>query len=138
MEYTLGFVFDQSLRRVLLIQKQRPVWQAGKINGIGGKLENGERPIDTMQREMQEESGLCLSALDWTHVGEMRADNWTVYVFAAICTNGEVPRSQTDEPIGWYSVDQLPEGVISNLTWLIPMCIDRLRHGTPNTVVACY
>ena len=45
MEYTLGFVFDRDLQHVLLIQKQRPAWQAGKFNGIGGKLEAGEHTI---------------------------------------------------------------------------------------------
>jgi 8-oxo-dGTP pyrophosphatase MutT (NUDIX family) len=29
---------------VLLIEKQKPAWQRGKLNGVGGKIEPGENP----------------------------------------------------------------------------------------------
>ena len=38
-KYSLGFVFDLPVEKVLLIEKQRPEWQKGKLNGIGGKIE---------------------------------------------------------------------------------------------------
>jgi hypothetical protein len=33
--YVLGFMFDQH-DNVLLVEKSKPAWQAGKYNGIGG------------------------------------------------------------------------------------------------------
>ncbi|MEM0912381.1 MAG: hypothetical protein AAGJ37_15510 [Pseudomonadota bacterium] len=39
--YTLGFIFDQTLEKVLLVLKKRPAWQAGKLNGVGSKAELG-------------------------------------------------------------------------------------------------
>ena len=51
--YTLGFVFDSSQEKVLLVHKQRPAWQAGKVNGIGGKVELGETPHTGIVRECQ-------------------------------------------------------------------------------------
>ena len=35
--YACGFLFSQDRTRVVLIRKRRPAWQAGKLNGVGGK-----------------------------------------------------------------------------------------------------
>ncbi len=37
-----GFLFDESRERVVLIKKQKPEWQSGRLNGVGGKIEPGE------------------------------------------------------------------------------------------------
>jgi len=34
--YVLGFCFGPSLTTVVLIKKNRPAWQAGRLNGVGG------------------------------------------------------------------------------------------------------
>ena len=57
--YVLGFVFSLDASRVLLIWKNRPEWQKGKLNGIGGKIEEGELPIDAMKREFSEETSFA-------------------------------------------------------------------------------
>ena len=44
--YVLGFCFNTRLDQVVLIQKTRPEWQAGRLNGIGGHIENGELAAD--------------------------------------------------------------------------------------------
>jgi 8-oxo-dGTP diphosphatase len=139
MKFTLGFVFDPSIERVLLIKKQRPAWQAGKINGVGGKLEPGEGPVEGMQRETKEESSLCIEQGGWIHVADMRADDWVVHVFTAIYEgNLEDIQSLTDEPVAWFPVDTLPSGMNTNLPWLIPLCKDRLQNGTPAMCIAEY
>ena len=40
-----------------VIKKERPVWQAGLLNAIGGHVEKGEYPVEAMQREFLEETG---------------------------------------------------------------------------------
>jgi 8-oxo-dGTP diphosphatase len=42
--YACGFLFSLDRTRVLLIRKRRPAWQAGRLNGVGGKIEPGETP----------------------------------------------------------------------------------------------
>jgi 8-oxo-dGTP diphosphatase len=139
MNFTLGFVFDSSLSHVLLIHKVRPAWQAGRINGVGGKLESGESPASGIEREVQEESGLHIPQPDWIHVADIRSRDWLVYVFTAIYSGDPADaQSITDEPVNWHPVGALPDGIISNLTWLIPLCLDRLRHGTPVMCTAYY
>jgi 8-oxo-dGTP pyrophosphatase MutT (NUDIX family) len=45
---SLGFIFDTTLEHVLLVHKNSPAWQAGLINGPGGKIEPGETALDCM------------------------------------------------------------------------------------------
>src|SRR5262245_6680033 len=56
--YVVSFLFDQRCERVLLMMKRRPAWQAGKRNGVGGKVEPGESVHDAMHREGLEEIGV--------------------------------------------------------------------------------
>ena len=39
-EYVCGFLFSPDRKKVLLIRKRRPAWQAGKLNGVGGKVDS--------------------------------------------------------------------------------------------------
>lgn len=63
--FVLGFAHDQH-GRVLLMQKTRPNWQKGQLNGIGGKVEKGEDIFHAMTRECKEETGL---ELEWEWMG---------------------------------------------------------------------
>lgn len=67
-KYVLGFIFDSYAEKVLLIEKQRPNWQAGKLNGIGGKIESGEKSTAAMVREAFEECHLFSKVGDWLSV----------------------------------------------------------------------
>ena len=57
-EYVVGFMFSEE------ILKNKPDWQAGRLNGVGGKVEPNEYPDQAMVREFEEETGvrtsLCL------------------------------------------------------------------------------
>lgn len=61
-----GFMFDKRTQElVALIRKKRPDWQAGKVNGVGGKIERGEKAHAAMVREFQEETGVKTAATAW-------------------------------------------------------------------------
>lgn len=138
-EYTVSFVFDAAHDHVLLIRKNRPPWQAGLLNGVGGHLEDGETPVQCVLRELHEESGLDIPAKAWVYVGEMHADSWLVHVFTAVFDGDPaLAQSLTDERVRWVALDALPDDMISNLQWLIPLCLVRLRTGMPALVSARY
>ncbi len=44
--YVVTFLFTPDLQKVWLIEKQKPEWQKGCLNGIGGKIEDYEAPKD--------------------------------------------------------------------------------------------
>jgi 8-oxo-dGTP pyrophosphatase MutT (NUDIX family) len=56
--YVAGFLFDPKGELVLLIEKKRPEWMAGKWNGVGGRIGAGETPLQAMARKGEEETGL--------------------------------------------------------------------------------
>ena len=46
MKYVAGFLFSNDYKYVALIKKEKPAWQKGKLNAIGGKIELGESELN--------------------------------------------------------------------------------------------
>jgi 8-oxo-dGTP diphosphatase len=106
-EATLLFVILG--RQVLLIDKQRGLG-AGKINGPGGRVEDGETPYDAAVREVQEE--LCVTPLDVKKAGELSfqfTDGYSLrcHVFSASDIDGE-PVATSEAVPRWESIGNLP------------------------------
>jgi len=58
----------------------------GKWNGLGGKLEDGESPLECAKREVKEESGLHTHFMNFAgHLFfpafDKEGNNWSVFVF---------------------------------------------------------
>ena len=67
-EYVVGFAFNNNTpKEVLLIRKAYPLWQAGHLNGVGGKIEPGETPVAAMVREFAEEAKIVSQPEEWDH-----------------------------------------------------------------------
>ena len=118
IEYVVGFLHDANC--VVLIEKKRPEWQFGLLNGVGGHIEDGETPSDAMRREFHEEAGLDI---DYWNLGVvLTGKGWRVHFFSA---RGPAmyARTQTDERVHYVSISSLPGNVIPNLRWLIPLCL---------------
>lgn len=128
ISYVLGFYFNIFELSVALIQKNKPEWQVGRWNGIGGKLEDGETLIKAMSREFEEETGVKTLDLEWHHFATLRAADCEVYCFTM--SGSEAPVTKTDERVFWYPVKALQDTAfklfaIPNLHWLIPMALDK-------------
>lgn len=63
-EYVLGFLFSEDRSHVGLVLKDRPEWQKGCLNGIGGKIEPEESAYQAMVREFEEETGVSIKQWD--------------------------------------------------------------------------
>jgi 8-oxo-dGTP diphosphatase len=59
IRYSAGFLFSKDYKQVLLIKKEKPDWQRGLYNGVGGKVEPGETELNCMIREFEEETKLA-------------------------------------------------------------------------------
>lgn len=127
IEYVLGLLFSPDRRHVLLIRKRRPVWQAGRLNGIGGHLAEGEAPCVAMEREAVEEAGA--GGLDWQHFATLRDRNqdYRVYCFAAFDAAIWRAEARTNEALethlAWHV--QVRDDVLANLPVLVALAADR-------------
>lgn len=123
MQVVVGLVYDDK-NRVLLIKKNRPDWQKGIYNGIGGKINENETSREAMIRECKEESGLDI-------------DNWKIHNFKTF-ENGiqlyymkakveeeilNKAESLTDEKIEIFDIDNLPTKIQPDIIEMIEICI---------------
>lgn len=126
MIWVNGFAFTPNRERVLLIEKRKPAWMAGKLNGIGGKVEPGETPIEAMVREMREEAGIEIEAAAWTHFVTMNiAGAGEMYCYAAFTEAVRDASKQEEEPIYLPRVNALHSwSLMRNLPVLIALALD--------------
>lgn len=64
MKYTVCFLFTDNGDRVLMQRKDRTQF-AGRYNGVGGKIEPSETPLEGARREIREETGADVQDLIW-------------------------------------------------------------------------
>lgn len=131
--YVCGFYFDHTLTRVVLLWKEKPSWQKGKLNGVGGKIELDETPVDAMRREFKEETGI--NHKQWYDLVAITGDGWRVYFFYAVGKENEFEYARTVEleEVAKIDIDRLDDyAYISNLRWLIPMALHKLKFPEEN------
>lgn len=104
--YVLGFAFIPDRSKVLLIEKKRPAWQLGMLNGVGGKVEQGELISAAMAREFQEETGILTEKEHWASFGKCEGHDYKVYLYTTIIPEVE-PQALTDEPPMWFPISDL-------------------------------
>ena len=137
--YVAGFIFGNGLQEVALIRKNKPEWQKGKLNGIGGKIEVRESPEEAMIREFQEETGLEVNE-GWKHFALLVGHDFSVDFFF---NRGDLSllRSNEEEQIERIrlaDINILRADMIENLPWLISLAVDCLTDGRPSFVTAEY
>jgi len=134
--YVVGFLFGtvvEHIKDVLLVKKLKPEWQAGYWNGIGGKMEKGESPVEALVREFREETGISTRPLEWAHMVTLVCPGGTVFFFRAYAPTdifeGFPRNNDNGEEIDWQEIEGLPENTITNLRWLVPFCAyQKLEH----------
>jgi len=141
--YVVGFLLVEGMPSVLLIRKKRPQWQAGRLNGPGGKVEPGETFLDAMRREFEEEIGVRVER--WEHFVTLRGEEkagqpYEVAFFRGSVTLGGAhyiidDARQYEEQPEWVRTDPLPSDVLPNLRFLIPMARYPHRPAEPYTLI---
>ncbi len=96
--YVVGFLFFGP--NVVLLKKNRLQWQAGLLNGVGGKIEPPETPLQAMDRKCTEEIGL--SGISWNHFADLVGDDFVVHAFCAALDRWDerVPRLPRFNEVG--------------------------------------
>ncbi len=116
MQYVLGFLFAQDNKKVVLIEKDHPEWQAGHWNGIGGKYQESDlAPQACMIREFEEETGLKVPV--WEFCLILHSGGHQVHIFRSFTDSSEVDKVKTNESetVQVFDLDSLPEKMIPML-----------------------
>lgn len=91
--------------RLVMIRKNSPDWQAGKLNFPGGHIEKDEFPNVAAARELFEETGLWakyMPAMGVLYVGEH-----IIHVFQARGVSGKLEPNKTDEKVELICFSQI-------------------------------
>lgn len=137
-KYVLGFAFDPNFDYVVLINKVRPDWQKGRLNGVGGKKEDFDISYyDAMRREFKEETSVDINQERWQFFTQMLGDDFYCQCFSVQLTHAEFidVSTTTDEEVKKVAIcDIIYFKTISNIPWLIHMAADSLKHKHFSTI----
>ena len=84
----------------------------GKVNGVGGKLEPDEGVVESLRREIDEETGLELTEMElrgtvtWTGFGS-KAEQWLGFLFLVTGWIGHPPPSNAEGTLLWVERERL-------------------------------
>lgn len=123
--YVLGFMFSPSQRDVLLISKTKPDWQEGKLNGIGGMIEQPESGVAAMIREFKEETDICTMEDQWRQFATLNGKDYQVVCFKTKSDLIWEAKSITEEEVFQIQVDEFDKyDLVENVRWLVEMAMD--------------
>lgn len=116
--------------QILIVHKDRPNFQKGKINLPGGKIDPEDvNPIAAAVRELKEESGLEPwidedGQPDAWEVGRIEANGFVIYVIEILVPDGPIkPRLGETEIVEWITWDHLrvDPRLMPNLRVILPL-----------------
>lgn len=132
--YTLVFIFNEHLNQVLLIRKTKPEEQAGKLNGIGGKMEDFDTDfVDCIKREVYEETKLSFPREVFLNAGCL-TDNtyYHVEIFKVKSTDTFLKMAQTttEEEVITLSIDSFwKEEFTEHTLEMIDICLQQFKNN---------
>jgi 8-oxo-dGTP diphosphatase len=114
--------------REVLLGFKKSGFGAGRWVGLGGHIEDGERPAEAATREVAEESGLIVSELE--HMASLNftfparpAWNQTADVFMTSQFSGQAAESDEVVP-RWFAADALPfDGMWDDARYWVPLVL---------------
>lgn len=104
---------------ILLLRRKGTTFGDGLYGFVGGKVEAGERALDAIKREVDEEVGLDLSkaAFELVHTFHRKGtDSELIALIFSADVSGLYPinkEPQKHDDMQFFAVDQLPKNIIS-------------------------
>ncbi len=112
--------------KVLLIEKKRPAWQAGRFNLPGGHIEEDETIHMAASRELKEETNIDCPTEGIRIMGTIEGTDFIVYVCRCDyhAHRDNCAESMTDEHVFWLPIAEAlaREKLIDNLRLIISFC----------------
>jgi len=129
-EYVLVYAEPTEGNDILLIRKEKPDWQKGKLNLVGGKVEDDELAGIAAIREFKEETGYGIGDDEIDYAGQMcgmfNSYPWNIWVWRAK-VNRHFHIEEEREKVSWFSPEILWNcDLIPNLRVIIPLCQSKI------------
>lgn len=103
----------------MLIKKNRPSWQEGNFNGVGGAVEQNETPLEAIKREAKEETNLDIK--EWNKIEYLSYDEVDLYIYQANISSDLLNSYQsiTDEKLAIFGKSELPKNLVEDVKYIV-------------------
>lgn len=92
-----------------------------------------------MAKGIHEETGLVTQRNKWVYISNLESDEWTMDIFGLVYTGDMKDAKSTDkEIVEWCDINNLPSNRISNLDWLTPLTLDKIKNDYIHLVKVIY
>ncbi len=135
--YVLIFCLDEA-GYFIVVEKVKPAWQKGRLNLIGGKVEDGENWRVASQRELLEETGIDCKLNQFEKMGEILLSDGAAVVHCVLARPTGVsststklaPREGEVEQFYWFHFEDLQQDkrTIPNLLVMVPLFLANCKH----------
>ena len=130
-KYVLIFAFNEDDHVLMIRKSKRPEHHIGLLNGLGGKIEEGETAGVAAIREFSEETGISEEEIVLMGTfGEMSGPSWDVTMmwmkanfdsfFSLNTEEGKVDAYDPADCLTWKAVP--------NIQWLVPMAFEAMYN----------
>jgi 8-oxo-dGTP diphosphatase len=132
-------IFIQKGEDLLMLSKDKSTsFGYGKINGVGGHMEQGEEPFEAARREILEETGLKVQQLDLAAILFIDIHDTPgieVFVFKGQYSFGEIQESEEGH-LEWMSRVEIEghEKKVKDLPFLLKV-VDEHEPNTPPAMI---
>ena len=129
-------LFLQRDRQILLALKKRG-FGAGKLNGVGGKIEPGETTEQALVRECQEEIEVTPTRFwkvaEHDFVQQTDKAPWHTHIHAYLCDQWEGEPVETEEMTPrWVNTDDIPYDLMweDDVHWIPSILLGKHVYGS--------
>ncbi|MEW9698687.1 NUDIX domain-containing protein [Paenibacillus sp. SI8] len=137
MLITYNICFVRRNNEILLLNRDKPSWM-GCWNGIGGKVEQGEQPRTSMEREIGEETGISAYVLHFKGLVTWRVDGagfGGMYLYVAQVDSHlefATPLRMNEGILDWKHIDWIMHDENLGIATNLPKCLDiALKDSVP-------
>ena len=142
--YPLIYNTSTGKMRICLAVKKFKIG-AGLWNGYGGHIESGEKEIEALKREFNEEAGAILEGFEWiaqtTYFErpekapyrqlDVYCACWSVSIYITKSWTGKIQATKEMGEPKWFNIEKIPYGqMMSSDRLILPLILVHVRERT--------